>query len=70
VGVAGQVSQHRLRPGEGRLGIDEPVLFAQRCQESSKGAGIAQAVVIAEELQVPGSMGLGELRQEEPPEQP
>src|ERR1051325_776929 len=27
VGVAGEIGEHRLRPGEGRLGVDEPVLL-------------------------------------------
>jgi hypothetical protein len=30
VGVAGEIGQHRLGPGEGRLGVDEPVLPAER----------------------------------------
>ena len=38
VGVAGQISQHGLRPGEERFGVDHPVLVAQRRQMAQKGA--------------------------------
>ena len=69
VGVARQIGEHGLGSGEGRLGVDEPVLLAQRRQESSEGAPVAKACMVAEELQPAGRMGLGELGQEEPPEQ-
>ena len=32
MGVAGEVGKHRLRPGEGRLGVDEPLLPLERCE--------------------------------------
>ena len=69
VGVARQVGQHGLGSGEGRLGVDEPVLPSKRRQEGSEGTAVAEAGMIAEELQPAGGMGVGELRQEEPPEQ-
>ena len=36
VGVAAEVGEHRLRAGEGRLGVDEPVLPAQRREMAPK----------------------------------
>lgn len=47
--------------------MNEPVLFAHRSRESSKGAGATQAIEIAEELQALSSKGVGELRQGEGP---
>ncbi len=69
MGIARQVRQHGLGSGKGRLGIDEPVLPSERCQESGKGATVAEAGMVAEERQPAGGVGLGELCQEEPPEQ-
>src|SRR5437016_520868 len=37
VGVAGEIGEHCLGPGEGRLGVDEPVLFLERREVRSKG---------------------------------
>src|SRR3954463_11712352 len=37
VGIAGEVDEHRLGPGEGRLGIDEPVLPPQRREVRREG---------------------------------
>src|SRR6266404_9047138 len=48
VGVAGEIGEHRLGPGEGRLGIDEPVLPPQRREMGGKGCPVAQAIEIAE----------------------
>jgi hypothetical protein len=28
--VAGEIGKHRFRPGEGRLGVDEPLLALER----------------------------------------
>src|SRR5499427_5201165 len=36
MGVAGEIGQHRLRPGEGRLAVDEPFLPLERCQMCGK----------------------------------
>ena len=30
MGVAGEIGEHCFRPGEGRLGVDEPILFLER----------------------------------------
>jgi hypothetical protein len=32
VGVARQIGEHRLGPGEGRLGVDDPLLLSERRQ--------------------------------------
>jgi len=54
VRVARQVGQHRPRPGERLLGVDNPVDFAQRFQESVEGIPVDEVCVIALELQLPG----------------
>jgi hypothetical protein len=61
VGIARQIGQHSLRACDGRLGVDEPVLPAQGCQDGGKGATVAEVLLIAEELEMPGRMGGGEL---------
>ena len=67
--VARQVGEHGLRPGEGRLGVDERALLAERRQDGGKGLLIAEAEMIAEEAQTAGGMERGKLIDEEPPEQ-
>ena len=69
VGVARQVGQHRFGPGEGFLGIHNPVDLAQRLQESTKDGGIGKLGMVAEELQLPGFVQLGQPFQNEPPVQ-
>jgi hypothetical protein len=70
VGVARQIGEHRLRSGEGALGIDHPVAVAQRLQERGERFGLCQRLVLAEELELTGPVGGIELLAEEPPEQP
>ena len=69
VGVAGEIGEHRLRPGEGRLGVDEPVLLPQRREIGGEGRRVAQPVELAKERQSARRMSVGEPGQEEPPEQ-
>ncbi len=69
VGVAGEIGEHRLGSGEGRLGVDEPVLLPQRREIGGKGRPVAQAAELAEECQPARHMGVGDPGQEEPPEQ-
>src|SRR5206468_3331762 len=38
MGVAAEIGEHRLRPGEGSLGIDDPLDLAQRRQIGREGA--------------------------------
>ncbi|CAH2409603.1 hypothetical protein MES5069_900004 [Mesorhizobium escarrei] len=68
--VARQIGQHGLRSGERRLGVDEPVLPPQRSQEGIERLRFGEMCAVAEELEMAGSMGLSELGQEEPAEQP
>src|SRR5712691_795677 len=54
VGVAGEIGEHRLGPGEGRLGVDEPVLSAEWREARGKGPPATQAFDLAEEHQPAG----------------
>ncbi len=67
--IAGEIGEHRLGPGKGRLGLDEPFLFLERCEVRSKGLPPTQAFDLAKKRQPAGHVGVGEPRQEEPPEQ-
>ena len=69
VGVAGEIGEHRLGPGEGRLGVDEPVLPPERREMRGEGLSATQAFELAEERQPARRVGVGETGQEEPPEQ-
>ena len=68
-GLTSEIGEHRIGPGEGRLGIDEPVLPSQRRQARGEGCSVAQAIEVAEEGQPTRRVNLGEAGQEEPPEQ-
>jgi hypothetical protein len=62
MGVAGQIGQHLLRPGERPLAIDEPLGPMQR-REIGLERGLGGEVgVVAEELQAAGVVDAGELR--------
>src|SRR5580704_16811598 len=69
VGVARKIAQDLLRSPEWTLGIDDPVFFAQRCQISREGFWIGQRHVLAEELQLSGTMSGSKLFQDEPSKQ-
>src|SRR5215469_5055919 len=49
VGVAGEIGKHRFRPGEGRLGVDEPSLPLERCETCGEGLAAMQALDLAKE---------------------
>ena len=66
---ASEIGEDRLGPRERGLGVDEPVLLAQRCEIGGEGRAVVQAVELAEECQPARRMGVGEQRQEGPPEQ-
>src|SRR5438445_400379 len=51
VGVAGEIGEHRRGPGEGRLGVDKPVLPPERCEMRGEGLATTQARDLAEERQ-------------------
>src|SRR5919106_494220 len=66
VGVAGEIGEHRLRSGEGRLGVDEPVRLPERRELRGEGLWIAQAGEFAEERQPAVRVGGFELLQHQP----
>src|SRR5262249_58545469 len=68
--VAGEIGERRLGPGEGWLGIDEPVLPSQRREMPGEGLTTTEALDLAEEPQPARRVDVGECGEEEPPEQP
>src|SRR6266581_1541569 len=48
MGVAGEIGKHCFWPGEGRLGVDEPVLALER--REMRGEGLASRAAQAQEL--------------------
>ena len=56
VGVTRQIGEHRGRPGEGALGIDDPFTLPQWCEPGGERPRVAQPRVLAEELQPAGVM--------------
>jgi hypothetical protein len=60
VGVAGEIGENRLRPGEGRLGVDEPVLPLERREVCIEGLTAPQGFNITEERQPARRMGVGQ----------
>lgn len=65
VRVTRQISQHGFGSGEGFFGVDDPVDFAQRQQESVEGRAIMKFGMIAKEMQLPCLMQLGQPFQNE-----
>src|ERR1700726_4380272 len=66
VGGARKIAQDLLRAPEWTLGIDDPVFVVQRCQISREGFWIGQRHVLAEELQLSGTMNGSKFFQDEP----
>src|SRR5215469_3576710 len=69
MGVAGEIGEHRLRPGEGRLAVDEPILSLERREMRGKDLAAMQALDLAKEREPACRVSVGECGQEEPPEQ-
>src|SRR5215472_13582973 len=69
MGVAGEIGKHCLWPGEGRLGVDEPSLPLERCETCGEGLAAMQVLDFAKEREPACRVGVGERRQEQPPEQ-
>lgn len=69
VRVARQICQHSRWSCEGFLGVDDPVDFAQGLEEIVENGLVDEVHVIAEEMQFPGIMQLGQPFQNEPPVQ-
>ncbi len=70
MGVAAEIGEHCRRPGEGSLGIDDPLDLAQRRQIRGEGVALGERRVSAEEVEAAGLMGCCELLQEQAAEQP
>ena len=49
VGISRQIGEHRFRPGERWLGVDDPRLLAERRQVTEEGTLLAEADVATEE---------------------
>src|SRR6478672_220537 len=62
MGVAGEIGKHCFWPGEGRLGIDEPVLPFERCEMCGEGLAATQVRDLAEERKSTRRVGVGERR--------
>ena len=69
VGVARQVGEHGLRPGERLLGVDHPLGLAQRREEGREGSRLGEHGVVAEEREASSLVSSEELAQEQSPEQ-
>ena len=70
VGVARQIGEHRLRPRERLLDVDEPLLPAQRFERCGEGGGRRQLGEAALQSQKALAMDGGKLFQHQTPEQP
>ena len=70
VGVAAELGEHRLRPGEGALGVEDPLDLAQGAEMVIEGMGLGKMAEIAEEVQASGIVGGYQLLQEHSAEQP
>src|SRR5215813_12013516 len=69
MGVAGEIGEHCFWPGEGRLGVDKPFLALEWCEMCGEGLATMQVVDLAKEREPACRVGVGERRQEQPPEQ-
>src|SRR5215470_16224020 len=69
MGVAGEIGKHCLWPGEGRLGVDEPILSLERREMRGEGLTPTQVLDLAKECQSACRVGIGKRRQEQPPEE-
>ena len=69
MGIASEIGKHCFWAGEGRLGVDEPVFFAERREMRSEGLTTPQALDLAKERQSACRVGISKCRQEEPSEQ-
>ena len=69
MGVARQVCQHGLWPRERFLCIDDPVDPAQRFEKGIESVAISEACKMAEEVQLPGFVQLGQTFQNQTPVQ-
>ncbi len=68
VGVAGEIGEHGLRPGERPLGVDHPFGAAQRRERGVEGALLAEGREVTEEDEAAGRMQAASPVEEEPAE--
>src|SRR5207342_3207302 len=69
VGVARQITQYLLGPGERLLGIDDPIDLAQWRQIGLERSLVGEPYMIAEELQAAGMVRGDQHLQKQPAEQ-
>ena len=69
MGIPGEVGEYCFWPGEGRPGIDKPVLFPERREMRGEGLAVTHALDLAKECQPARHVGIGKRGQEKPPEQ-
>ena len=50
MGVAGEIGEYCLRSSKGALGVNHPLLFAQRVDDGGKSLAVSQAGLMPEEL--------------------
>ena len=67
MGVAAEIGKDCFRPGEGRLGVDEPVLPSERREMRGEGLAATQVLDLTKEREPARRVGVSERRQEEPP---
>ena len=69
VGIAGEIGEDLVRPGERLLGIDDPVAPALALQEERERFRVCQRGEIAVEAELAGGMEAGEPLAHQPAEQ-
>src|SRR5215472_1819573 len=69
MGIAGEIGKHGFRPGEGRLGVDEPILSLERREIRGEGLAATQVLDLSKEREPARGVSLDEPGQEKPPEQ-
>ena len=67
--VARQIGEHRLWPGKGWLGVNDPVLLPQPRDEAQEDASVVQVSMIAEEGEISCGIKFQQPRQEQTAEQ-
>ena len=67
--IAGQIGEHRGRPGKRAFGVNNPFAFAQRRQPLRERPCVTQCSVLPEELQPAAAMRNGQFFEEATAEQ-
>src|SRR5690606_29346142 len=66
MGIAREIGKHRLRPGEGWLGIDYTALLAGWREVTDEGMAVGEPRHLAEEGKFSGTMEVEQPAQEQP----